>query len=142
MRLHTDPLQVTLVDSCVLLDLFTRDPAWSAWSSHQIALASDAGRLVINPIIYAEVTPRFQSIEELNDTLGQEEFDREALPFDAAFLAGKAFQAYKERGGQKRSPLPDFYIGAHAAIRKYRLLTRDVQRFRTYFPTVELISPN
>lgn len=138
----TERMPITLVDSCVLLDVFTQDPVWSAWSGLQMALASDVGRLVINPIIYAEVTPRFDSIEELNHTLSPDEFDREHLPYEAAFLAGRAFQAYKDRGGQKRSPLPDFYIGAHAAIRKYRLLTRDVKRFATYFPTVELVCPN
>ncbi|MFI7439033.1 type II toxin-antitoxin system VapC family toxin [Nonomuraea indica] len=134
--------EITLVDSCVLLDIFTEDPHWADWSGKELERASDTGRVVINPIIYAEVTPRFPSIEELEETLPHEEFGRENLPYEAAFLAGQAFNAYKRRGGQKRAPLPDFYIGAHAAIRSYRLLTRDARRFRTYFPKIQLVCPD
>jgi predicted nucleic acid-binding protein len=132
---------VTLVDSSVLLDILTTDPAWSQWSEQALAAASDAGRLVINQIVYAEVSISFDQIEDLDDAISADDFVRESLPYDAGFLAGKAFLAYRKRGGERRSPLPDFYIGAHAAVRGYRLLTRDVARYRSYFPTVELIAP-
>jgi len=105
------------------------------------ARALDDGPLVINPIVYAEVSAGFDRIEDLDDAVPADDFRREALPYQAGFLAGKAFLAYRRRGGQKRSSLPDFYIGAHAAVRGYRLLTRDVARYRTYFPTVTLIAP-
>ena len=132
---------VTLVDSSVILDIVTNDPAWSQWSADVLARALDDGVLVINPIVYTEVSTGFDRIEDLDDAVPADDFRREALPYEAGFLAGKAFLAYRRRGGQKRSPLPDFYIGAHAAVRGYRLLTRDAARYRTYFPTVTLIAP-
>ena len=132
---------VTLVDSSVLLDVLTNDPAWSQWSSRALAEASDLGRLVINQIVYAEVSTSFDKIEDLDDAVSADDFDRESLPYDAGFLAGKAFLAYRKRGGERGSPFPDFYIGAHAAVRGYRLLTRDDARYRRYFPTVELVAP-
>jgi predicted nucleic acid-binding protein len=132
---------VTLVDSSVILDIVTEDPAWTQWSAGALAQARDDGLLVINPIVYAEVSTGFDRIEDLDDAVPVDDFQREALPYDAGFVAGKAFLAYRRRGGQKRSPLPDFYIGAHAAVRGYRLLTRDVARYRAYFPTVTLIAP-
>jgi predicted nucleic acid-binding protein len=132
---------VTLVDSSVILDIVTADPAWTEWSEDALARARDDGLLVINPIVYAEVSTGFDRIEDLDDAVPGDDFQREALPYEAAFVAGKAFLAYRRRGGQKRSPLPDFYIGAHAAVRRYRLLTRDVARYQTYFPTVKLIAP-
>ena len=132
---------VTLVDSSVILDIVTDDPAWAAWSADALAQARDEGQLVINPIVYAEVSTGFDRIEDLDDAVPAADFQREALPYEAGFVAGKAFLAYRRRGGQKRSPLPDFYIGAHAAVRRYRLLTRDAARYRTYFPTVNLIAP-
>lgn len=125
----------------MLLDVLTADPAWSEWSGGMLATAGDDGRLVINPIIYAEVSAGFDRIEELDEAVPVSEFDREPLPYEAGFLAGKAFLAYRRRGGQRRSPLPDFYIGAHAAVRGYRLLTRDTARYRASFPTLQLISP-
>lgn len=131
----------TLVDSAVILDIVTEDPAWSAWSEGALAQARDDGELVINPMVYAEVSVGFDRIEDLDDAVPAEDFRREELPYEAAFLAGKAFLSYRKRSGQKRSPLPDFYIGAHAAVAGYRLLTRDATRYRTYFPTVELVSP-
>jgi predicted nucleic acid-binding protein len=131
----------TLVDSSVLLDVVTDDAAWSEWSGQMLAVAGDDGRLVINPIIYAEVSTGFDRIEELDEAVPASEFEREPLPYEAGFLAGKAFLAYRRRGGERRSPLPDFYIGAHAAIRGYRLLTRDAARYRTSFPTLQLITP-
>lgn len=133
---------VTLVDSSVILDIVTDDPAWGEWSEDALAQAGDEGQLVINPIVYAEVSAGFDQIEELDDAIPPDNFRREALPYDAGFLAGKAFLAYRKRGGQKRSPLPDFYIGAHSAVRGYRLLTRDASRYRTYFPTVTLLAPD
>jgi predicted nucleic acid-binding protein len=123
------------------LDIVTSDPAWSQWSADVLAQALDDGVLVINPIVYTEVSVGFDRIEDLDDAVPADDFRREALPYEAGFLAGKAFLAYRRRGGQKRSPLPDFYIGAHAAVRGYRLLTRDAARYRTYFPTVTLIAP-
>ncbi|MDQ2739523.1 MAG: type II toxin-antitoxin system VapC family toxin, partial [Actinomycetota bacterium] len=122
---------MTLVDTSVILDIVTDDPAWAIWSADALTGARDNGALVINPIVYAEVSAGFDRIEDLDNSLPAEEFQREALPYEAAFVAGKAFLAYRRRGGQKRSPLPDFYIGAHAAVRRYRLLTRDAARYRT-----------
>jgi predicted nucleic acid-binding protein len=130
-----------LVDSNVLFDVMTNDPAWGQWSADRITQALDDGRLVINPIVYAEVSIGFRLIEELDDALPASEFEREPLPFEAGFLAGKAYVSYRRRGGSKRSPMPDFYIGAHAAVRGYRLLTRDAKRYLTYFPGVEVIAP-
>lgn len=131
----------TLVDSGVMLDILTADPRWARWSSDALARARDDGELVINPIVYAEVSTGFDLIEDLDDAVPESDFEREQLPYQAGFLAGKAFLAYRRRGGQRRSPLPDFYIGAHAAVRGYRLLTRDAARYRTYFPSVEVIAP-
>lgn len=135
----SDP--TTLVDSNVLLDVLTGDARWSGWSGTELAQALDRGRLVINPLVYAEVSTGFDRIEDVDDALPTSEFDREALPYEAGFVAGKAFFTYRRRGGTRRSPLADFYIGAHAAVRGYRLLTRDAQRYRTYFPALALISP-
>ena len=128
----------TLIDSCVLLDVITGDQQWADWSAAEIAAAMDAGRAVINPLIYAEVSVGYQTIEELEELLPPGDYEREPLPYLAGFAAGKAFV---RRGGDKRSPMPDFYIGAHAAVAGYRLLTRDVWRYRTYFPTIEIIAP-
>ena len=137
----TSARPVTLVDSCVLLDVVTEDEQWGEWSSTALAGARDQGRLVINPFVYAEVSVGFDRVEDLDDTVAPRDFEREALPYGAGFLAGKAFLTYRRRGGERRSPLPDFYIGAHAAVRRYRLLTRDTSRYRTYFPTVVLVAP-
>ncbi len=131
-----------MVDACVILDLTTDDPKWADWSAEAIAEAADAGPLVINPIIYAEISVDFTSIEELDELIDDAGLRREPLPFEAGFLAGKAYLDYRRRGGTRRSPLADFYIGAHAAIAGYRLLTRDTARYRGYFPAVKLISPN
>lgn len=132
---------VTLVDSSVMLDILTDDSPGAEWSGIALAQARDEGRLVINPIVYAEVSTGFDRIEDLDDAVPVGEVERESLPYEAGFLAGKAFLSYRKQGGQRRSPLPDFYIGAHAAVRRYRLLTRDAARYRTYFPSVELITP-
>lgn len=132
---------VTLVDSGVLLDILTDDPEWAGWSEQAVAQARDAGRLAINPIVYAEISTGFDTIEDLDDAVPVRDFEREPLPYEAGFVVGKVFLAYRKRGGKRRSPLPDFYIGAHAAVRGYRLLTRDVARYRTYFPSLVLVSP-
>jgi len=131
----------TLVDSNVLLDIATEDPDWYAWSAGALAGAADDGRLVINAIVYAEVSIGFSAIEELDDALPPDVFAREPLPYEAAFLAGKAFLTYRRRGGARSRPLPDFFIGAHAAIAGYRVLTRDARRYQRYFPTVSLVTP-
>jgi predicted nucleic acid-binding protein len=131
-----------LVDSNVLLDVFTEDPAWFDWSSDVLAEMAEHSVLVVNPIIYAEISVRFESIEELEQVLPPDQFAREPLPWEAAFLAGKSYMAYRRRGGERRSPLPDFYIGAHAAVRGMTLLTRDASRYRTYFPALRLIAPS
>lgn len=131
----------TLVDSCVLLDVITGDEQWADWSAEQIAVAMDTGRVVINPLIYAEVSVGYETVEELDELLPSSDYEREPLPYVAGFAAGKAFLRYRRGGGDKRSPMPDFYIGAHAAIAGYRLLTRDVRRYRTYFPTIDIVGP-
>jgi predicted nucleic acid-binding protein len=130
-----------LVDSCVLLDVLNEDAEWFDWSSAAVAQAADEGVLVINPLIYAEVSVRFQRFEDLEDALPPDDFIRTPLPWSAAFLAGKTFLDYRRHGGTNTAPLPDFYIGAHAAVAKFTLLTRDVRRYRTYFPTVRLVAP-
>jgi predicted nucleic acid-binding protein len=132
----------TLVDSCALLDVLTDDPTWGSWSSEAIAAADSAGELVINPLVYAEVSAGYEKVEEVDAAVPIDIFRREPLPYEAGFLAAKAFVGYRRRGGAKTSPLPDFYIGAHAAVMRYRVLTRDAARFRTYFPSVELLAPN
>jgi predicted nucleic acid-binding protein len=137
----TKTATVTLVDSCVLLDIATDDPIWAQWSDGALAGAFDTGRVVINPVVYAEVSVGYDTIEALDDALPVDDYHREPLPYEAGFLAGKAFLAYRKRGGQKRSPLPDFYIGAHASIKSYRLLTRDPKRYRTYFPGLHVVAP-
>ena len=130
-----------LVDSNVILDIFTEDPRWYDWSAENLTRQAEETRLAINPIIYGEVSLRFTTIEELEDALPRDAFQRLALPWEAAFLAGKCFVKYRSRGGTKRSPLPDFYIGAHAAVEDMHLLTRDPERYRTYFPKLRLVSP-
>jgi hypothetical protein len=131
----------TLVDSNVLLDVITGDEEWLDWSAAALARAADASPLVINPIVYAEVAARFARIEDLEEALPREYYERRALPWDAAFLAGQCFVKYRRRGGARRSPLPDFYIGAHAAVESMALLTRDPKRYRDYFPTLRIIAP-
>lgn len=130
-----------LVDSNVILDILTEDKKWFAWSSETLAYHAEQNVLVINLIIYSEVSIRFDRIEDLEDALPPSYFRRDPLPWEAAFLAGKCFLAYRRKGGRKQSPLPDFFVGAHAAIAGFPLLTRDVSRYRTYFPKVKLIAP-
>jgi predicted nucleic acid-binding protein len=130
-----------MVDSNVLLDLMTEDPHWFSWSAAAMERAANTSRLVINAIIYSEVSVRYSRIEDLEAALPKGMIEREAIPYEAGFLAGKAFQSYRRQGGPRRSVLPDFFIGAHAAVAGYRLLTRDAGRYRTCFPGLPLIAP-
>ena len=131
-----------LVDSNVILDVITDIGPWAAWSSKSLAEASAKHQLITNQIVFAEVSVAFARIEEAEAVFAHLVFQREPIPFEAAFLAGKAFREYRRRCGQRSSPLPDFFIGAHAAVAGYRLLTRDPARFRIYFPKLDLISPD
>ncbi|MGA2793485.1 MAG: type II toxin-antitoxin system VapC family toxin [Roseiarcus sp.] len=135
-------MTAVLIDANVLLDVMTEDARWLAWSAAAVERAADRYRLVVNPVIYAEVSIRYSRIEELDAALPKTMFDREAIPYEAVFLAGKSFLAYRRRGGTKPSPLPDFFIGAHAAVAGYLLMTRDAARYRTYFPKLSLIAPD
>lgn len=132
----------TLVNTNVLLDVLTEDIVWLNWSLDALAAAAETGPLLINPIIYAEVSTRFSHIEDLDEALPLQDFRRAPLPWEAAFLAGKAFRNYRQRSGVKTTTLPDFFIGAHAAVGELALLTRDARRVRTYFPTVRIIAPD
>jgi len=134
-------MKTILVDSNVLLDVATNDPTWSTRSSEALEAAANEAALAINAIIYAEVSVSFSQIEMLEQVIPSSLFRREPLPYEAAFLAGKVFLQYRRRGGARTAPLPDFFIGAHAAVADFRILTRDVKRYRTYFPTVDLIAP-
>jgi predicted nucleic acid-binding protein len=130
----------TIVDTNILLDIYTQDQVWEERSAAAIAAAADVSVLVINPIIYGELSVGIERIEELDEFLGAD-FRRDSLPWEAAFLAGKAFLAYRRRGGLRTAPLPDFYIGAHAAVERMSILTRDAKRYVLYFPSVEIIEP-
>lgn len=130
-----------LVDTNVILDVVEDDPNWAAWSQSQLEMAAARATLVINPIVYAELSIAFQRIEELESMLAMGAFRIKELPREALFLAGKAFLRYRRQGGAKNGVLPDFFIGAHAAVLGIPLLTRDVRRYATYFPRVPLIAP-
>jgi hypothetical protein len=134
-------MAAVLVDSNVLLDIITEDQQWFAWSSATLADTAEHSRLVINPIVYAEISIRYSRIEDLNAAIPITLVEREPVPYEAAFLAGKAFSIYRKRAGKRRSTLPDFFIGAHASVAGYSLLTRDATRYRTYFPRLALITP-
>jgi predicted nucleic acid-binding protein len=131
----------TLVDSNVLIDVLAEDSEWFDWSAAMLADVASAGTAFINPIIYAEVAAGFERIEDLDDAMPASFYCRIPLPWEAAFLAGQCFVEYRRRGGVRRSPMPDFYIGAHAAVADLSLLTRDPKRYRAYFPTLRLIAP-
>ena len=130
-----------LVDSNVLIDVSEADPVWGEWSFQALSRASATEVLVVNPIVYAEVSAGYARIEELEQFLPASVFKREPIPFEAAFLAGKVHLKHRRRGGASRSPLPDFFIGAHAAVCGHKLLTRDARRYRAYFPRLEIIAP-
>jgi predicted nucleic acid-binding protein len=134
-------MTAVLVDSSVLIDLATGDAEWGGPSRDAILRAGSTRELVINPIIFAEVSIPYRRVEDIDDRLPRHIFRREDLPWEAAFLAGKAYLAYRRHGGCRRSPLPDFFIGAHAAVRGYDLLTRDRGYYHAYFPTLRVISP-
>jgi len=130
-----------LVDSNIILDVFLDDPNWADWSESKLAKYSSITKLFINSVVYSEVSIGFKRIEDLEIGLNRGNFEMLEIPKEALFLAGKAFLKYRKNRGTKRSPLPDFYIGAQAAILGLDLITRDESRYRTYFPTVNLISP-
>jgi predicted nucleic acid-binding protein len=130
-----------MVDSNVLLDVLTEDPTWFQWSSRSLEECAQDHVLVINPIIYAEVSIGFDRIEDLDAALPESMVERRPIPLEAAFLAGKCFLKYRQRGGPKQSTLPDFFIGAHAAVEGLTLITRDPARYRTYFPDLKLLCP-
>lgn len=130
-----------LVDTNVLLDLVLDDSKWADWSQAQLESASLTHRLAINPVVYSELSIAFSRIEELEGVLADASLNFEPIPREALFLAGKVFLDYRRRQGTRSSVLPDFYIGAHAAIRQWPILTRDTGRYRSYFPTVQLIAP-
>jgi len=133
---------VVLVDTNVLIDVATEDPTWFEWSAGRLAALAAREPLAINPVIFAEFSVHFDTLEQVEDVLAEFRFERLALPWDAAFLAGKAFRLYRRRGGRRWAPLPDFFIGAHAAVAGIVLLTRDPRRFRDYFPRLKLIAPD
>jgi predicted nucleic acid-binding protein len=134
-------VQGVLVDSSVILDVFENDPVWADWSEATLGSYSTRLPLFINPVVYAEVSIGFERIEQLEEAFAGCGLRMLPIPKEALFLAGKAFLKYRRHRGNKASPLPDFFIGAHAAVEKLLLITRDVKRIKTYFPTVETISP-
>jgi predicted nucleic acid-binding protein len=130
-----------LFDTNVLLDIATADPVWLPWSENQLRTMAAQGQILINPIIYAELAPAFANPTNLDRWLDPTVFQRLPLPYSAGWLAGQAFMKYRRGGGAKLSPLPDFYIGAHAEAESRTLVTRDAARYRTYFPNMPLITP-
>jgi predicted nucleic acid-binding protein len=134
-------LSATLVDSNVIIDVASEDAEWLDWSQWRLTEAAERGAVAINPIIYAEVAAGYDTIEALNDALPPEFYARVPVPWEAAFLAAKTFSRYRRRGGTRTRPLPDFFIGAHAAVAGMTLLTRDARRYRTYFPKLDIIAP-
>ncbi len=139
--LNKPELNGTLVDSCILIDVLADDPKWADWSIDQLDRWGQRAPLIINPIILAEVSPRFETANDLEAALAGLPLAREALPWDAAFLAGQAFKIYRKTLGTKTSPMPDFYIGAHALVSRLQLLTRDAVRYQTYFPKLTVVAP-
>jgi len=130
-----------LVDTNVIIDILAGDPSWLDWSASVLERCAEEGPLTINPIIYAELAVGFERIEDLEAALPEPDWARLPLPWAAGFLAGRCFGEYRRRGGQRPWPVPDFYIGAHAAVEDLVVVTRDAARYRTYFPGVELIAP-
>lgn len=130
-----------MIDSNVILDVVTQDPIWFNWSSTKIKELSSSDLFIVNSIIYSEVSIGYHRIEEVETLFTPSYFVREPIPWEACFLAGKCFLQYRQKGGEKNSPLPDFFIGSHALVRGYHLLTRDVARYQKYFPKLHLITP-
>lgn len=141
LRERLQTRQGVLVDSNILLDIATKDPHWSDWSERALAECAEHAPLILNPIVYAEVSIGYTTIEALDIALPLALFHRRPLPWEAGFLAGKCFLDYRRKGGLRNSLLPDFYIGAHAAIERLAILTRDTARYGTYFPTLEVLAP-
>lgn len=133
---------MTLIDTNVLLDLVTDDPHWADWSIAQLEAASLEGPLMINDVVYAELAVRYDRIEDIDAFLDQAGLEMTPMPRAALFLAGKVFTKYRRAGGSRTGVLPDFFIGAHAAVSQLPLLTRDIGRYRSYFPSLKLIAPN
>ncbi len=131
-----------LVDSNVIIDILTEDKQWFDWSASMLSYYADHTQLYINPIIYAEIALAFERIEDLEAAVPNTIFTRAPIPWEAAFLAGKIFKKYRENGGNKLLPLPDFFIGSHATIAKLEILTRDIKPYKGYFPNLKLISPH
>lgn len=129
----------TLVDANILLDVISEDEQWMSWSADALASAAAQGDLAINPIVYAEVSLGYDTIEALDEALRG--FTRLPLPYEAGFLAARCYVQYRKAGGTRRSPLPDFYIGAHAAVEGHVLLSRDSGRYRSYFPRLRIVAP-
>jgi predicted nucleic acid-binding protein len=132
---------MVLVDTNVLLDVLQNDPEWASWSQDELDASAAIDSLAINPIIYSELSMAFARIEELDTVIEEASLDIEAIPKEALFLAGKVFLSYRRSQVTKHNVLPDFFIGAHAAVMRWPILTRDVNRYHTYFPTVRLIAP-
>lgn len=130
-----------LVDTNVLVDVLQNDPQWADWSIAQLRAQAKLHALVINPIIYAEMSLSFSTLEALDEVVSTMELELREIPRPALFLAARAYAQYRRRGGSKRQVLPDFFIGAHAAVEGWPLLTRDASRFKTYFPTLEVMAP-
>lgn len=139
---HGVPASAVLVDSCVLIDVLADDAQWADWSLDHLDKLAAAGPLVINPLILAELAARYECAADLEAALAGLPLVREPLPWDAAFLAGQAFRVYRLAAGVKTSPMPDFYIGAHALVCGMRLLTRDARRYRNYFPRLDIVGPS
>ena len=131
-----------LVDTNILIDVLNNEPQWADWSINQLRLQSKIHVLSINPIIYSELSCAFSKIEDLDDVVHNMGLKYLQMPMPALFLAGKAFLTYRQKGGTKHNILGDFFVGAHAAISRLPVLTRDTQRYKTYFPSVQLVSPN
>lgn len=129
------------IDSCVLLDLFTNDPQWANWSERMLDKFSQTNTLYINTIVYTEISIGFAKIEVLDAAINELGIKVLEIPREALFLTGKTFLKYRRNRGTKKSPLPDFFIGAHVAISKFTLVTRDVAKYKTYFPQINLVSP-
>lgn len=134
-------MTATLLDSNVLIDALDSGSAWRSWADHELSAALDSGPVFVNQIVYAEVSVGFPSAEACEAALSSRWLELVPIPWPAAYAAGRAFVAYRQRGGTRRSPLPDFFIGAHAAVARLPLLTRDPGRYRSYFPGVQLITP-
>jgi predicted nucleic acid-binding protein len=141
LRARLDGCRGVLVDSNVLLDIATNDASWSRWSERALIECAEHTVLMINPIIYAEVSIAYATIEGIEAALPKGLYQREYLPWEAGYLAGRCCLLYRRRGGVRNSPLPDFYIGAHAAVGHLALLTRDIERYRSYFPKLEILAP-